>query len=163
MSFPTGIRDGAFVRFDNVDVNGHDVGLYFQDLSGQTRVDALKAAALRYGSRFFAFNSGGWAKSWSTLETSMFGPGKSTLYIRVEYPGWTFYSGKESNGNDVGNVDVNVVPAILGKINERKTPYEVMAFNTGGYIKRAVTFPLISYSNSPIIEGIYVRNDVLDY
>ncbi|KIL58799.1 hypothetical protein M378DRAFT_170165 [Amanita muscaria Koide BX008] len=161
MSFPLGIRDGAFVRFDNVDVNGHDVGLYFQDLSGQARVDALKAAALRYGSRFFAFNSGGYAKSWSTLNASMFGPGKATLYIRVEYPGWTFYPDKESTGNDLGNVNLNVVPAIVEKINERKNPYEVVAFNTNGYIKRAVTFPLTSFiSNSSIIEGTYVRNDV---
>lgn len=98
MSIPPGIRDGAFVRFDNIDIGGHDIGLYFQDLSGQARVNALKAAALRYGSPFFAFNSNGWAKSWSTLNPSMFGPvvppGTATLYIRVEYPGWTFYPGK---------------------------------------------------------------------
>jgi hypothetical protein len=92
---PTGIREGAFVKFENIDIFGYDVGpRYFQDLSGQARVDALKAATLRYGSPFFAFNTQGYAKSWSKLTPSMFSKhGTSTLYIRVEYPGWTFYPG----------------------------------------------------------------------
>jgi len=94
MPFPTGVRDGDFVRFDGWDVPGNDVGQYYQNLSGQAKIDALKAAALQYGAPFFAFNSNGWSKYWSKLQPSSFVKANATLYIRVTYPGWDFYPGK---------------------------------------------------------------------
>lgn len=96
--FPTGERDGQFVKFVGWDVPGNDVGRYYQNLpAGPTRNAALKAAALQFGSRFFAFNTNGFAKSWSKLTASSFvRVNGSTLWIRVEYPGWTFQP-RESN------------------------------------------------------------------
>jgi hypothetical protein len=95
MPFPAGVRDGPFVRFDGWDVPGHDVGQYFKDLSGQAKVNALKAATLRYGCPFFAFNSNGWSKTWTKLDPSMFVQANASLYIRVDYPGWVFYPGED--------------------------------------------------------------------
>jgi len=97
MPFPAGVRDGAFVKFEGWDVPGNDVGRYFQDLSGQAKIDALKDAALRHGSPFFAFNSNGWSKTWEKLDPSKFVKANATLYIRVQYPGWVFYPGENTN------------------------------------------------------------------
>jgi hypothetical protein len=95
MPFPPGVREGEFVRIDGWDVNGYDVGRFFVNLSGADKVTALKKATLRAGSTFFAFNSGGWCKTWTNIDPSKFSkaPG-STLYIRVVYPGWTFFPGE---------------------------------------------------------------------
>jgi hypothetical protein len=94
MPFPAGVRDGHFVKFDGWDVPGNDVGQYYQNLSGQAKIDALKKSALEYGARYFAFNSNGWSKTWAKLDPSMFVQANATLYIRVQYPGWVFYPGK---------------------------------------------------------------------
>ena len=73
----------------------HDVGQYFKNLNPTARVAKLKEESGYYGAQFFAFNTGGWAKSWTTIDPSMFvkAPG-SSLYIRVEFSGWTFYPRK---------------------------------------------------------------------
>jgi hypothetical protein len=64
-------------------------------LSGANKVTALKKATLRAGSTFFAFNSNGWCKTWTNIDPSKFvkSPG-SAMYIRVIYPGWSFYPGE---------------------------------------------------------------------
>src|SRR5882757_4883467 len=93
--FPAGVRDGDFVKFEGWDVDGNDVGNYYSNLSGTARIAALKAATLQYGSRFFAFNSNGWCKTWSKLDAKMFVRANATLYIRVEYEGWLFISGED--------------------------------------------------------------------
>jgi hypothetical protein len=92
--FPPGVRDGDFVKFEGWDVSGNDVGNYYKNLSGNAKIAALKTAALQYGSRFFAFNSNGWSKSWSKLSASSFVKADATLYIRVQYPGWLFVPGE---------------------------------------------------------------------
>lgn len=95
MSYPPAVRDGPFVRFDGWDVPGNDIGQYFKDLTGDAKTAALKGATLEYGARFFAFNSNGWCKSWTTIDPSKFVRASgSSLYVRVEYPGWVFYPGK---------------------------------------------------------------------
>jgi len=95
MSYPKAVRDGPFVRFDGWDVPGHDVGQYFKNLTEDAKITALKEATLQYGARFFAFNTSGWCKSWTTIKPSKFVcASNSSLYVRVEYPGWVFYPGK---------------------------------------------------------------------
>jgi len=96
--FPPGVRDGDFVKFEGWDIPGNDIGNYYKDRSGAAKVAALKAATLQYGSRFFAFNSNGWCKSWSKLDAKMFVRANgATLYIRVEYPGWHFVPGENTS------------------------------------------------------------------
>ena len=92
MSYPAGVRDGPFIRYDDWDITGNDIGQYFANLSVDARLAALKQSCLEYGSRFFAFTDKGWAKSWASIGPASFVqvPG-ATLYIRVEYPGWSFY------------------------------------------------------------------------
>ena len=95
MSYPKGVPDGAFVRFDGWDVPGNDVGQYFTNMDSRARLAALKSAAVEYGARFFAFNTNGWAKCWATIDPKMFVQAKGcSLYIRVEYPGWVFHPRK---------------------------------------------------------------------
>jgi len=156
--FPAGVRDGDFVKFEGWDVGGNDVGNYYSNLGGTTRIAALKAATLQYGSRFFAFNSNGWCKTWSKLDAGMFVRANATLYIRVEYEGWHFVPDKDSPGNDFGNVGFNAVPAIVQEINKRNNPYEVAGFNTNGWIKKTINSSLIPFpAGSSQIEGTYVR------
>jgi hypothetical protein len=93
---PVGVRDGAFVKFEGWDIPGHDVGQFFKNLSGDAKINALKKATLQYGSTFFAFNTNGWSKAWLDLTPSSWVPAPgSTLWIRVEYPGWVFFPGKD--------------------------------------------------------------------
>ena len=95
MPYPTGVRDGDFVRFDGWDVPGYNVGQYFTGPDAANRVAKLKEASGYYGAQFFAFNTGGWAKSWTTIDPSNFVKANhSSLYIRVEFSGWTFYPRK---------------------------------------------------------------------
>ena len=95
MSFPPSVRDGEFVRFDGWDVPGDDVGNFFANLSGDDKIKALKKATLRAGSTFFAFNTGGWCKTWTNIHPSKFTKSPdSSLYVRVVYPGWTFFPRK---------------------------------------------------------------------
>ena len=95
MSYPPGVRDGDFVRFDGWDVPGNDVGQYFKDLDANSRIARLKDASGYYGATFFAFNTNGWAKSWTKIDPSKFVKANgSSLYIRVEFSGWTFYPRK---------------------------------------------------------------------
>ncbi|KAF8582798.1 hypothetical protein K439DRAFT_1635079 [Ramaria rubella] len=94
MSFPTGVLDGSFVKFEGFDVNLHDVGNFFPDLSGQAKIDALKTATLEPGALWFVFNSNGWAKTWTNISPSDFIQSNSTLYIQIEFPGWVFTQGE---------------------------------------------------------------------
>lgn len=90
------IRDGEFVRFPNYDVVGNDQA-YYPKLEGN--VSALKKVVLENEKNvFYAFNTGGWIKSWSTLNYDNFSesPGQD-LYVRVEYLGWYFAQGMFPN------------------------------------------------------------------
>ena len=105
MSYPAGIRDGPFIRFDGWDVPGNDVGQYFKDLGADARIAKLKEASVEYGSPFFAFNTNGWSKSWDTISPSKFvNASNSSLWIRVDYPGWVFYPRKLTFGIYYGAV-----------------------------------------------------------
>ena len=181
MPFPAGVREGEFVKFEGWDVPGNDIGQFFTNVSGDSKITALKKATLRYGSTFFAFNSNGWCKTWSQIDPSKFVRANATLYIRVEYPGWVFYPGEDarscashgrganasfwfivsdSSGNDFGNVNVNATPAIIAQIYKRSNPFDVVGFNTNGWIKNKIVFPLGPFPpNSALIEGSYVRDD----
>jgi hypothetical protein len=55
-------------------------------------------------------------------------------------------------------VGLNAVPGIVQEINNRSDPYEVAGFNTNGWIKKKIVFPLDLFpSGSSLIEGTYVR------
>ncbi|KAF9509949.1 hypothetical protein BS47DRAFT_1348502 [Hydnum rufescens UP504] len=155
MSSPQGVRDGPFIKFEGWDIPHHDVGQYFKDLTGDAKINALKAATLAYGSHFFAFNNDGWGKYWKQFRTQQFvrEPNR-TIYIRVEFPGWVFHPGLDSPGNDIANVGANSPPAIIDKINNLANPYEVVAFNTNGWIKKA-TGP--TSSNLGPLDGYYTK------
>jgi hypothetical protein len=68
----------------------------------------------------------------------------------------------DSGGNDLGNVQVNSVPAILAQIYKRPNPFDVIGFNTNGWIKNKIVFPLSPYPpNAGLFEGSYVRDDYI--
>lgn len=93
MAANAGVRDGEFVRFNGWDVPGEDYA-YLPHLRGN--VTQLKKTVLeKQGNMFLAFNTNGWVKSWAVLEFNRFQPSpRSTLYVRVEYPGWYFVQGR---------------------------------------------------------------------
>ena len=64
---------------------------------------------------------------------------------------------KDSPGNDFGNVKVQSPPAIIREINKRDNPYEVVAINTNGWIKKKVVYPLKDEGSLGVFQGVYVR------
>ncbi|KAF9515112.1 hypothetical protein BS47DRAFT_1361209 [Hydnum rufescens UP504] len=130
---------------------------YFKELGGEANANALKAATLRYGSRFFAFNSNGWAKTWDKVEPKDFVKANATLYVRVTFPGWVHHPNQDVPGNDLGNVGVNTVPGIIQKINERENPFDAEAFNNNGWIKSRLG-EVVEY-HVGFLPAYYVRGD----
>ena len=64
----------------------------------------------------------------------------------------------DSPGNDYGNVGFNAVPAIIQQIYKRSNPFDVTGFNTNGWVKSKIVFPLVGFpADSSLIEGSYVR------
>ncbi|KAF9515721.1 hypothetical protein BS47DRAFT_742153 [Hydnum rufescens UP504] len=155
MALPRGVRDGPFLKFVGWDVPGDNVGQYFQDLNGQAKVDALKAASLRYRTQFFAFNSNGWAKSWTKIDRTAFVKANSTLYIRVEFPGWIYHPGLDSPGNNIENANATAAPSVVLAINQRANPFDTVAFNSNGWIKNKLAPPV---PNPGFLAGYYVRD-----
>lgn len=92
MAQNAGIRDGDFVRFAGWDVSGADYA-YLPKLQGNI-AELKKVVTEKHGNAFLAFNTNGWIKSWAVLDWSKFitSP-NSTLYVRVEYPGYYFAQG----------------------------------------------------------------------
>ena len=73
-----------------------------------------------------------------------------------------FSIGGDSGGNDLGNVQVNSVPAILTQIYKRSNPFDVIGFNTNGWIKNKIVLPLSPFPSEPgLFEGSYVRDDCI--
>jgi hypothetical protein len=66
------------------------------------------------------------------------------------------FLGLDSPGNDLGNVGVTAVPAIIQEINNRANPFDVVAFNNNGWIKSKLAPPV---SNIGLLAGYYVRGD----
>ena len=70
---------------------------------------------------------------------------------------------RDSSGNDFGNVNVNSVSAIIQQINKRRNPFDVAGFNTNGWIKSKIVFPIGGFPpNSSLIEGTYLRGDLVE-
>lgn len=92
MSFPSGTRDGDFIKFEGWDLPGNDVAYYekydskIQDLKGIITENRDSA--------FYAFNNRGWIKSLPRVDGSSFKKDAGyDVYVRVDYPGWVFYPG----------------------------------------------------------------------
>ena len=88
---PNGVVDGPFIKFEGWDLPGHDVARH-----PQLEIAQLKNIVLdKHGFQYYAFNTGGWIKSLAVIGPSQFAaaPG-STLYVRVQFPGWDFIRGK---------------------------------------------------------------------
>lgn len=64
---------------------------------------------------------------------------------------------KDSPGNDFGNAEVQSPPAAIREINKRSNPFEVKAFNTNGWIKNKVDYPLKDESSLGVFQGVYLR------
>ncbi|KAK6347463.1 hypothetical protein TWF718_005305 [Orbilia javanica] len=162
---PSGVTDGPFVKFEGWDVSGNDLA-HYPDL--KNNVEKLKSVLLNEpSSLYYAFNTNGWIKSWTVLDSSNFerSPG-STLYVRVQYPGWQFIQGQDSPGNDILQVtDVSVANALMNRIDEIWEDDEenenVAAFNTNGWVKRKVVFPLVGFQEPELtsLHGIYIRTE----
>ena len=97
---PNGVVDGPFIKFEGWDLPGHDVARH-----PQLDVDKLKTVVLeKHGFQYYAFNTQGWIKSLAVIGPSQFAsaPG-STLYIRVQFPGWDFIQGKNGPNGPVNH------------------------------------------------------------
>lgn len=165
MAADSGVRDGKFVRFSGWDVPGYNQA-HFPKLDGN--VDALKKIVLeKQGDAFYAFNSKGWIKSWGWLDYREFRPGAdSDLYVRVEYPGWYFAQGLDSTGNDIVQIgDASTATGLKETVTKwYGTDNNIAAFNTEGWIKRKVTYPLTAFPGyAGALDGIYIRLKFKDY
>ncbi|QPH03761.1 hypothetical protein C2857_000134 [Epichloe festucae Fl1] len=165
MAANAGIRDGDFVRFRNWDVPGEDQA-YFPTLRGNV-AELKKTVIEKQGNLFLAFNTNGWVKSWAVLDFSKFQRSSGTdLYVRVEYPGWHFVQGKDSVFGDIEQIrDVSTATALRETVVERFTGRnEIAAFNTDGWIKGAVRYPLVDGpERRSSLSGIYIRLRFLDF
>ncbi|KAI0005798.1 hypothetical protein F4779DRAFT_633209 [Xylariaceae sp. FL0662B] len=159
----SGVRDGEFVKSSNWDLPGEDqtrqIFQYFPDLKGN--VSGLKEAVLdKQGNQFLAFNTTGWIKSWAILDFRNFCQVQGTdLYVRMEYPGWHFIQGKNSPENGLGQIEgVSTSTGLIEATLERyQGDNKVAAFNTNGWVKSRVVYPLC------VLSGIYVQTKFLDY
>lgn len=115
------------------------------------------------------FNLRGEVKSkvWKWQELKRSPPG-SDLYVRVLYDDqWAFYPGLDSGGNDFEtghkfdhNVDIDIVEA-LQMFSARQ---DVAAFNSMGWAKNKVVFPLTPggfFTGKPHL-GVWVRKSALN-
>ncbi|EFY85263.1 hypothetical protein MAC_08672 [Metarhizium acridum CQMa 102] len=164
MAANAGVRDGEFVKFKDWDLPGEDQA-YLPNLKGN--VSELKRNTLeKQGNLFLAFNTNGWIKSWAVLDYSKFERSTgSDLYVRVEYPGWYFVQGKDSPYNDIEQIkDVSTATALRETVIEKFSgENKIAAFNTDGWIKSAVKYPLSSISGGHSLSGIYIRLKFLDF
>ncbi|XXG98066.1 hypothetical protein Hte_004384 [Hypoxylon texense] len=164
MAANAGVRDGDFVKFAGWDLPGEDQA-YLPNLKGN--VEGLKKTVTeKQGNLFLAFNTNGWIKSWAVLDFGKFTKSSgSDLYVRVEYPGWHFVQGKDSPSNDLERVtDVSTVTALRETVVEKYSGNKkVAAFNTNGWIKHKVEYPLKDASGISSLSGIYIRLKFLDY
>lgn len=70
---------------------------------------------------------------------------------------WIFIAGKDSSGNDIKKVWE--LPVTVEFVRENYP--SARAFNTLGFIKSAVTFPLIDSPYFGPSDGIYIDADIL--
>ncbi|QPH11442.1 hypothetical protein C2857_003197 [Epichloe festucae Fl1] len=170
MAIPIGVRDGIFVKFKGWDLPDNNVAYYERYKQNIPRLKEL--VTKRPTAEFYSFNSLGYIKSLSLIETSTFTQRPDCdLYIRVEYPGWIFYQGQDHPRDILYRIDddVNTPPSIIADINARiaSRPADptVAAFNTLGYVYRRVAYPLSKWpKQSPTsLDGIYIRADFEDY
>ncbi|KAK7427290.1 hypothetical protein QQZ08_006226 [Neonectria magnoliae] len=165
MAANAGVRDGPFVRFPGWDVPQQDQA-YLPRLKGN--VSELKRTVLdKQGNLFLAFSTNGWIKSWAVLDFGRFvrSPG-SDLYVRVEYPGWHFVQGKDSIYNDIEQItDVSTATALReGVVAKFTGDNKIAAFNTDGWIKHRVVYPLVDGpERRSSLSGIYIRTKFLDF
>ncbi|WEW59599.1 hypothetical protein PRK78_005073 [Emydomyces testavorans] len=163
MAADKGVRDGEFVKFAGWDVSGNDQA-HFPRLKG--KVSELKKIVLdKQGHPFLAFNTNGWIKSWAVLDFDKFQRvSGSNLYVRVEYPGWYFAQGLDSPSNDIERItDVSTPTGVMERVVDKyQGDNKVAAFNTNGWVKGKVTYPLKPAKQSSLF-GIYIRLRFLDY
>jgi hypothetical protein len=71
---------------------------------------------------------------------------------------------QDSPGNDLKNIGgTNAVPMIIAQIYKQLNPFDVVAFNTNGWIKSKFVVPLVGFPpNSSGIEGSYAQEDLVD-
>ncbi|KAI0788254.1 hypothetical protein C8Q74DRAFT_1216687 [Fomes fomentarius] len=182
---PSGVQDGAFVRFSGYDVSGHDVA-YLPELQGN--IDGLKEAAIQnIGHAIYAFNTNGWFKAWSVLDYNEFQPSLNcNLYVRVEYPVSVHKVAlalwHPTNGGIASMVDQDSAEGeIIGQITNVSTASALeravatrygdnldlvpAAFTTEGSVMSWVKYPLVpgAGANTGSLDGIYIRTDFPGY
>ncbi|PHH66216.1 hypothetical protein CDD81_7809 [Ophiocordyceps australis] len=167
MSIPTGTRDGSFVKFEGWDIPGNDVAYYNKYQGDVKRLKDIVSIDKKWA--FCAFNTNGWVKAVPFINGSSFKQAPGTdLYVRVEYPGWKFFAGKDHSGNDLYRItEYNTFPSLTAEIDSRtalKTEDpQVAAFNTNGYVKYKIQFPLYDWTSASSLDGIYVKTDFLGF
>lgn len=73
--------------------------------------------------------------------------------------------GLDSIGNDISRIsEVNTATALIGMVTkEFGTDNQVAAFNTNGWIKRRVAYPLSTVPSAGPLNGLYIRTHFMGY
>ncbi|KAI0972086.1 hypothetical protein F4678DRAFT_479067 [Xylaria arbuscula] len=167
MSVPSGTREGSFIKFEAWDLPGNDVAYYkkYDD-----NIQELKEVIEKNPKTlFYAFNKRGWFKSLPYIDGSKFkkDAGYDT-YVRVDYPGWVFFPGKDHAGDDSYHIEeCNTFPSLTAEMEARTARDlegpDIAAFNTNGWVKSKVQFPLADFKDATSLDGIYIRTDFLGF
>ncbi|CAI6047356.1 unnamed protein product [Clonostachys chloroleuca] len=164
MAANAGVRDGPFVKFPGWDLPGDDCA-YYPDLKGKV-LDLKQLVLKKQGNMFLAFNTNGEIRSWAVLDFKKFQKSASDLYVRVEYPGWYFVQGMDSPDNNLTqitevNTSTGLREAVIAKFGVANN---VAAFNTDGYVKSKVVYPLQpGLKQASSLAGIYIRTAFSDF
>ncbi|KAJ3547348.1 hypothetical protein NM688_g5410 [Phlebia brevispora] len=161
---PSYSSDGSFVVFKDVDIPGCDIAHYPDAVNDIPKLQEI--ALQKTGSLITAFNMDGWMKTCDPRRTDLWisSPGTS-LYVRVQYPGWDFSQGVDAPGYDIYDYPLGTnAPVVMNEIIHGpgdETRDKVAGFNTDGRVKSQV-------SNKPRwtdfpINGLYTRLEFSDY
>lgn len=146
---------------------GHD------SLFGDIRTEGRKAVHELMGiatsnRSCVAFNTQGWLKSSVTFPLRKCLTGKDGVYVRKsatallhtaasETP-WTFYPLDDSHGADIRHIKAATIEEIQAAAEQEPL---CMAFNTLGWLKSTVTFPLLkAFPSAKKGHGLYVRKGI---
>ncbi|KAI0788252.1 hypothetical protein C8Q74DRAFT_1216685 [Fomes fomentarius] len=155
--------------FQNQDSSEGEVIERITDVSTATALE--RAVTVRYGDNLelipAAFTTGGVVRS-RVKYPLVRGPGANPasldgIYIRTEFPGYTYYPSVDSNMNDIRRQteSMNNVPTLVVSCNQEA---QGAGFNTNAFTKKKIVFPLTSApSFSTPTQGTYARHGWPDF
>ncbi|KAI0788255.1 hypothetical protein C8Q74DRAFT_1367009 [Fomes fomentarius] len=155
--------------FQNQDSSEGEVIERITDVSTATALE--RAVTVRYGDNLelipAAFTTAGVVRS-RVKYPLVRGPGANPasldgIYIRTDFPGYTYYPSVDSNMNDIRRQteSMNNVPTLVVSCNQEALG---AGFNTNAFIKKKIVFPLTSVpSFSTPTQGTYARHGWPDF